>query len=87
MTVNSALPGPVVEVLSIFGIDVARFEAVLEAFGTLPDDGQIDLANQLIHARRQYVIDRREECDPERRQGKLHKHLEKTSKDAGRLLR
>jgi hypothetical protein len=41
------LPGPVLGALSAPGTDPTRFGAVIKAFGTLPTDGQDELANRL----------------------------------------
>jgi hypothetical protein len=47
-----SLPDPVLVALSIPGNpDPARFGAVIEAFGPLPIDGQVELVNRLIEAR------------------------------------
>jgi hypothetical protein len=50
------LPAAVLEALSYPGIDAFLFPAVLAAFGSLPVDGQMWLANELIGERLQYLI-------------------------------
>jgi hypothetical protein len=82
-----ALPDPVLIALSIPGIDSARFGAVIEAFGPLPIDGQVEFANRLIFARGQYLVHRMSDCDSEAAQGVRRKRLEDIGKVAGRLLR
>jgi hypothetical protein len=51
----SPLPEQVASALSIPGIDPARFRDVLQSFGPIPDEGQLQLANRLIEAREQYL--------------------------------
>ncbi len=82
-----SLPDPVLVALSIPGIDRSRFGAVIEAFGPLPIDDQVELANRLIGARGQYLVHRMFECDSEAAQGGRRKRLEAIGKAAGRLLR
>jgi hypothetical protein len=83
----SSLPRPVLDALSIPGIDHDRFGAVVEAFGTLPINGQVELANRLIGARGAYVVHRGFLCDSERAQGVRRKRLEEIGIAADRLLR
>jgi hypothetical protein len=82
-----SLPDQVLVALSLPGFDPARFPAVIEAFGRLPIDGQVELANRLIGARGQYLIHRMVDCDSEAAQGVRRKRLEDIGKAAGRLLR
>jgi hypothetical protein len=82
-----SLPDPVLVALSIPGIDPSRYGAVIEAFGPLPIDGQVELANRLIDARGQYLVHRMFECDSEAAQGARRKRLKRIGKASGRLLR
>jgi hypothetical protein len=82
-----SLPDLVLAALSIPRIDPARFAEVIEAFGSLPIDAQVDLANRLIGARGQYLCHRLWDCDSEAAQGVRRKRLEDIGRAAGRLLR
>jgi hypothetical protein len=82
-----ALPDPVLIALSIPGIDPTRFGAVIEAFGPLPIEGQVELANRLIFARGQYLVYRMSDCDSGAAKGVRRKRLEAIGKAASRLLR
>jgi hypothetical protein len=82
-----SLPDPVLAALSIPGIDTARFGTIVEAFGPLPTEGQVELANRLIFSRSQYVVHRMWVCDGERQQGVRRKRLNEIGSVAGRLLR
>ena len=82
-----SLPDPVLVALSIPGIDPSRFGAVIEAFGPLPIDGQVELVNRLIDARGQYLVHRMSDCDSETAQGVRRERLDDIGKAAGRLLR
>src|SRR5260370_6174137 len=82
-----SLPDPVLVALSIPGIDPSRFGAVIEAFGPLPIDGQVELVNRLIDARGQYLVHRMSDCDSETAQGVRRVRLDDIGKAAGRLLR
>jgi predicted RNase H-like HicB family nuclease len=86
-TQTSSLPGPVREVLSLPFIDGARFGAVIEALGTLPTEGQVDLVNRLINARGEYLAHRMSACDGESHQGVCRERLREIGSAAGRLLR
>jgi hypothetical protein len=82
-----SLPGPVLKALSFPGVDAARFCAVVEAFGPLPEEAQVDLANRLILARGQYVAHRMSVCDSQSGQGVRRKRLEELGAAAKRLRR
>lgn len=82
-----SLPAPVLEALSIPGIDAAGFRAVAEALGPLPVEGQVELANQLISARGQYVAHRMSVCDSDSLQGRRRERLEEIGVAAARLAR
>jgi hypothetical protein len=81
------LPGPVLDALSVPGINPARFGAVIEAFRQLPIEGQVELANRLIGARGQYLAHRMYDCDPEAAQGVCRKRLGEIGKAADKLVR
>jgi hypothetical protein len=81
-----SLPCEVVDALSIPGIDRTLFPDVIEAFGPLPVDGQVELANELIRARGQYSAHRMSVCDSERNQGVRRKRLKEIGITARRLL-
>ena len=82
-----SLAGPVLAALSFPGIDAARFCAVTEALGLLPVEAQVDLANQLINARGEYLAHRMWVCDGESQQGRRRKRLSEIGSTASRLLR
>jgi hypothetical protein len=82
-----ALPQLVLDVLSFPGIDAARFDPVAEAFGPLPVEGQIDLANRLINARGQYVAHRIGVSDADSAARVRRKRLDEIGVAARRLLR
>ena len=82
-----SLPGPVLEALSVPFIDAARFGAVIEALGTVPTEGQVDLVNRLLNARGKYLAHRMGVCDSESQQGVRRKRLSEIGSMAGRLLR
>jgi hypothetical protein len=82
-----SLPDPVLVELSRAWIDATRFGAVIEAFGPLPSDGQVELVNRLIDARGQYLCHRMWECDKATPQGVRRKRLEDIGAAAHRLLR
>jgi hypothetical protein len=82
-----SLPDPVLVALSIPGIDPARFGAVIQAFGSLPNEGQVELANRLIEARDQYLYHRMSVCDATTRKGVLRSRLKDIGSAADRLLR
>jgi hypothetical protein len=81
-----SLPDPVLAVISLPGIEPARFAEVIEAFGPLPIDGQVELANRLIGARGQYLVHRMWVCDSESRQAVQRRRLEEIGTAADRLL-
>jgi hypothetical protein len=82
-----SLPDPVLVELSRARIDPAPFCAVIDAFGSLPSDGQIELVNRLIKARGQYLCHRMFECDAATRQGVLRSRLKDIGSTADRLRR
>jgi hypothetical protein len=81
------LPGPLLDALSYPGIDLTKFAAVIEAFGPLPIDGQVELATRLIGARGQYLAHRMYDCDTELAQAVLRKRLGSIGKAADKLVR
>ncbi len=81
-----SLPRLVLDALSLPGIDAARFCAAADAFGPLPTDAQVDLANRLIRARGQYVVQRRFMFDREGRPGNCRERLDEIGSAAGKLL-
>jgi hypothetical protein len=78
-------PGPLADVLSIPGIDAARFWAVIEAFGPLPFEGRGELASRLISARGQYLAHRMSVCDDASTEGDRRKRLKQIGSAAARL--
>jgi hypothetical protein len=82
-----SLPDPVLAALSIPGIDPARFGAVIQAFGSLSEEGQVELVHRLIAARGQYLLHRRWVSDATTRQGVLRSRLKEIGSAADRLLR
>jgi hypothetical protein len=85
-TQASSLPESVLVALSVTGIDPARFGAVIEGFGLLPSEGQVELVNRLIGARGQYICHRMSECDATTRQAVLRGRLKDIGSVADRLL-
>jgi hypothetical protein len=66
MTKIEPLPVLVLVALSRAGIiDSHSFAAVLAAFGPLPAEGQLELADRLIETRRMYAINMRSKHDRE----------------------
>jgi hypothetical protein len=82
-----SLPDPVLVALSVSGIDPARFCAVIDAFGPLPNDGQVELVNRLIEARDGYLSHRMWKCDKAMPQGARRERLKEIGTTAGRLRR
>jgi hypothetical protein len=82
-----SLPDPVLVELSRARIDATRFVAVIDAFGPLPSDGQVELVNRLIGARGEYISHRMWKCDTGMRPGVRRKRLNEIGTTAGRLLR
>jgi hypothetical protein len=80
-----SLPEPVLVELSQPWIDPARFAPVIEAFGPLPVDGQIQLARRVIEARGQYLTHRRWAHDEATPQGVRRKRLGEIGAAARRL--
>lgn len=85
MTTDTQLPAAVMGALSIPWVDSSQFEKVVEAFGPLTDDGQLELANRLIRARLDYAPHRRVE-DGDDQPAELRRHLKKIGTAAARLL-
>jgi hypothetical protein len=82
-----SLPDSVLVALSVARINPARFDAVIEAFGALPSDGQVELVNRLIGARGEYLSHRMWRCDTGTRPGAHRRRLNEIGTTAGRLLR
>jgi hypothetical protein len=73
--------------LSIPRIDPARFLDVIQAFGSLPDEGQVELANRLIEGRKQYLYHRISLSFDTTRPGSLRDRLKAIGSTAEKLLR
>jgi hypothetical protein len=85
---TTQLPNPVLVELSRAGIEPLRFDALLETFGPLSGEGQMELVNRLIEARMIYAIHRRmHECDRDDRPGKRRERLEEIGATAARLFK
>jgi len=82
-----SLPDSVLTALSVARINPALFGTVIEALGPLPSDGQVELVNQLIGARGEYLSHRTWKCDTGTRPGARRKRLNEIGTTAGRLLR
>src|SRR5690242_14426028 len=83
----SALPNPVLIELSRTGADPAHFCRVIEAFGPLPSDMQLELVNRLIEARGRYIAQCMWKCDSAARPGVCQKRLKEIGSTASRLRR
>ena len=87
MTTTEHLPCLVLVKLSRAGIiDSHSFAAVLTAFGALPDEGQLELVERLIEARRIYVINRIHERDRDDLPSKRKERLDQIGAASKRLL-
>src|SRR5438477_3295355 len=73
--------------LSRVGIEPTLFCAVIDAFGPLPSDGQVELLNRLIEARREYLNHRIWKCDPEMRPSLSRRRLKEIGTTVARALR
>lgn len=82
-----SLPDPVLQWLSIEGIDPARFLDLVQAFGRLPDEGQVQLANGVNEARSQYVNHRISLAHDTTRPSNQRDRLRDIGSAAERLLR
>lgn len=82
-----SLADPVLAALSVSFIDAGRFGAVIEALGTVPTEGQVDLVYRLLNARGDYLVHRMGGCDSESQQGVRRKRLSEIGSVAARLLR
>src|SRR5271155_4586354 len=82
-----SLPDPVLVALSTPGIDPARLGAVIQEFGSLPNEGQVELVNRLIEARNQYLWHRMLVLNATPRQWVLRRRLKEIGSAADRLLR
>jgi hypothetical protein len=82
-----SLPSAVRHALYTSGVDADRFEAVIEAFGPLPIEGRVELAQRVLDARSQYLAHRMWVCDKDNRPAVLRSRLNDIGCAANHLLR
>jgi hypothetical protein len=82
-----SLPDLVLVELSRAGIGPALFCAVIEAFGPLPIDGQVELLNRLIGARGEYLCHRISKCNTGTQPNLLRRRLKEIGTTVAQLLR
>jgi len=82
-----SLPERVISGLSNSWLDPARFLDVIQGFGSLPNEGQLQLANQLIEAREQYVYHVISLAHDTTRPSHLRNRLQAIGSTAEQLLR